>query len=137
MSFHFDINCYFTSCFSYGARAMFQRNPKLGGDDFGDTAVAEVSPYVYESAVDEVARLRSAYAHRDPTGVPYTSRAGDFDDDELQIGIARSLADVDEVDDGQLRFGSSRPKGLVDVLRSVAYFLAGFGPGGYDVPPSR
>ncbi len=91
----------------------------------------------YESAVDEVARLRAAHAHRDQTGYTVPDYGGSYDDDQLQAGIARSLADNDGDQDGRFGFGSSRPKGLVDVLRAVANSLAGINRGGYDDTPLR
>ena len=115
---------------------MLQRNPKLGRNDIGDPAMDGVAPY-YDSAVNEVARLRSTHAYRVPDRQLYPELTGDFDDSDIQAGIARSLSDHYQVEDGQLEFGSSRPRGVVDIFRAVACSLAGHGDGGHVMPALR
>ena len=116
---------------------MLFRNPKLGGVDVRDPADGKDALGGYKSAVDEVARLRATYADRNPDCEPFSGYPGDSDEDELQAGIARSLADVRRVETNGLNFGDVRPRGLVDVLRSVAHDLAGRRDGGDALPPLR
>ena len=116
---------------------MFLRNQKSGRINFGDPAMGQNSAVGYLSAVDEVARLRATYADRDPHSQFYASHIGDLEDNDFQVGVARSLSDGPQAGAGHLEYGSGRPRGVVDIFRAVAHSLAGTGAGGNDVPALR
>ena len=113
---------------------MFYRAPKLDGIGLKDTDSA--GDGVYESAVHEVARLRSAYEDRKPPSVLGSDHSGFFDDAQLQAGIARSLLDGNPAEAKRLKF-AGQPYGVVDLWRTMAYALAGGGAGGDDVSSFR
>jgi hypothetical protein len=119
---------------SYGTRKLFHRASKLDGIDLEDPIV--IGDGIYGSAVNEVARLRSAHENRKSPSDFGSDHSEFLDDAQLKAGIARSLLDGSPSKVDYLEF-AGRPHGVVSFWRTMAYALAGYGAGGNDVPPLR